>query len=350
MKLNLQEDVSLAELTTFKIGGEAKYFIEVASAKELPDIFKWLKDNNLPYFILGGGSNTVFSDGKYPGLVIKMNIMGFEVVSEDVSTATIKVGSGENWDELVAKTVDMGLAGMEALSGIPGSTGAAPVQNIGAYGQEAKDTIECVDVFDTQTTKLKTLSNRDCKFGYRDSIFKSSQKGRYIICFVNFKLSKNKPGFPKYKDVMNYFNERNIHNPDLKQIRAAILEIRSKKFVNPSVMPNAGSFFKNPIVEKDIAEKIIKKYPEIKLYPEDTKIFPNPDGTYKIAAGWLIQEAELKGKELDKVRIDPSHALVLENKGGATQKDLKELIDLVQKEVMNKFEIKLEPEPVVLNY
>jgi UDP-N-acetylmuramate dehydrogenase len=348
MNLKIQENVPLAELTTFKIGGNARYFAEINSIDELVEAFEWVGDKGLSYFILGGGSNTIFSDEDYLGLIIKMNIMGFEVIDEDESSSTIKVGAGEDWDETVKRTVDMNLSGMEALSGVPGNTGATPVQNIGAYGQEVKDTIEFVEVYDTKDSKITKLSNDDCNFSYRDSIFKSSKKGRYIICFVAFRLSKKTAGIPQYKDVINYFKQRNISTPNLREIREAILEIRKNKFVNPSIMPNAGSFFKNPKVPKEIAEKIMLKYPDIKLYPEDTKIFPNPDGTYKLAAGWLIDEAGFKGVELEKVRIDPNHALVLENKGGASQKDLMDLVDKVRNKVFEVFEVELEIEPVVI--
>ncbi len=348
MNLKIQENVPLAELTTFKIGGNARYFAEINSIDELVEAFEWVKDKGLDYFILGGGSNTIFSDEDYLGLIIKMNIMGFEVIDEDESSSTIKVGAGEDWDETVKRTVDMNLSGMEALSGVPGNTGATPVQNIGAYGQEVKDTIEFVEAYDTKQNKVTKLSNEDCNFSYRDSIFKSSEKGRYIICFVAFRLSKKTAGIPQYKDVINYFKNRNISTPNLREVREAILEIRKSKFVNPSIVPNAGSFFKNPTVTKEIAEKIMLKYPDIKLYPEDTKIFPNPDGTYKLAAGWLIQEAGFKGVEFEKVRIDPNHALVLENKGGATQKDLMQLVDKVKAKVFELFEVELEIEPVVV--
>lgn len=348
MNFELHKDVDLASLTTFKIGGITKYFVEIFNENELSEVFDWIKSNDLPYFILGSGSNTVFGDETFPGVVIKINIMGFDITQENNDFAIIKVGSGEDWDKLVERTVMMQLSGIEALSGIPSSTGAAPVQNIGAYGQEVKDTIDSVVVYDTHKNKVTSLANKECDFNYRDSIFKSSQKGRYIICYVLFKLSKHQPSIPKYKDVINYFHDRQIKNPTLAQIRDAIIEIRKKKFVNPSIMPNAGSFFKNPVVSKKIAEKIMLKYPKIKPYPEDTKIFPNPDGTYKIAAGWLIQEAGLKGIELDKVRIDPSHALVIENKGGASQKDLMQLVDKIRKRVYDLYEIELEIEPIIV--
>ncbi len=348
MNLKIQENVPLANLTTFKIGGTARYFIEINDVSWLKEAFEWIKANGNEYFILGGGSNTIFNDEPYPGVVNKINIMGFDTIEENETSAIIKIGAGEDWDKTVERTVDMNLSGMEALSGVPGNTGATPVQNIGAYGQEVKDTIEFVEAYDTKEGKITKLSNDDCKFAYRDSIFKSAERGRYIICFVAFRLSKKQINIPQYKDVINYFNDRDIKTPTLKQIREAILEIRKNKFVNPSVMPNAGSFFKNPTVAKNVAEKIMLKYPDIRPYPEDTKIFPNPDGSYKLAAGWLIQEAGFKGVEFENVRIDPNHALVLENKGGASQKDLMELVEKIRAKVFELFEVKLEIEPVIV--
>ncbi len=350
MSFQPRKNVNLAELTTFKIGGQAAFYTEATSPNSLPEIFAWLKSNNLPHLVLSGGSNTIFDDGIFHGLVIKISIMGFAVLSESEKSADIKVGAGEDWDAVVRRTVELGFAGIEALSGIPGLTGATPVQNIGAYGQELKDTVKSVEVFDTKSGELTSLTKADCGFGYRDSIFKSELKGRYIITSVVFELSKQAPGVPNYKDVISYFESHNIASPNLEQIRQAVLEIRSGKFVDPSVMPNAGSFFKNPIVTELVAKKIMQQNPDVKLYPEDTKIIPLEGGNYKIAAGWLIQNLGLKGLELEKVRVDPNHALVLENKGGASQKDLKHLVTRIQNAAMEKYGIELEPEPVIIKF
>ena len=350
MNLEIRENVNLAELTTMKIGGTAKYFTEVTSPKQLADIFDWVANKNLPYFILSGGSNTIFDDGEYNGLIIQINIKGFEIISEDANSCTVKVGAGEDWDETVKRTVDKGLAGMEALSGIPGKTGATPYQNIGAYGQEIKDTLDSVEVYDSTDRQIKVINSQDCQFGYRDSIFKSSQKGRYIITAVSFKLSKNPASLPNYKDVQKYFEERGLSKPSAKQIRQAVLEIRKTKFVDPSIMPNSGSFFKNPEVSRETAEKIMAKFPEVKPYPQDNKIFPLENGNYKIAAGWLIQELGYKGKDFGKVRVDPNHALVLENKQGATQQDLLKLVSDIQKSAKEQYDIDLEPEPVIVSF
>ena len=350
MNFKLQENVNLADFTTFKIGGVAKFFCEATSVNQLPEIFSWLKANNLPHIILSGGSNTIFDDGTYNGLVLKISIKGIEVIYETDEFSIVKAGSGEVWDGFVKRMVDMNLSGVESLSGIPGNCGAAPVQNIGAYGQEVQETIESVEAYDTKENNIKPIHNAECRFRYRDSIFKSDQKGRYIITAVSFKLSKEPPQVPKYNDVINYFEAHNIIRPTLVQIRRAILEIRKNKFVDPSVTPNSGSFFKNPLVNSVVAGKIRELYPDIKLFPEDTKIFPLGNNKYKIAAGWLIDELGLKGIELERVKVDPSHALVLENKGGASQKDLMVLIKDIQTKVKNKFGIELEPEPVIINF
>lgn len=343
MNFKLQENINLAELTTFKIGGQAKYFTEVTNKDQLPQIFTWLSETKLPYFILGGGSNTIFGDGVFNGLVIKINLHGFKVIEESDDSAIVWVAAGEDWDKTVEQTIKLNLSGIEALSGIPGLAGTAPVQNIGAYGQEIKNVIEKVNVFDTKTKQEVALSNSQCEFDYRNSIFKSTQTGRYIITSIEMKLEKGIAKIPQYKDVVEYFEKAQKTNPTLPEIRQAILEIRSNKFANPAKVPNAGSFFKNPIINPVQAESLKHKFPEIRM-------FEMPNGNFKLFAGWLIEQAGLKGKQLEHVQVDPNHALVLENIGGASQKDLKELIATIQTEVKNKFGIHLEPEPVIVNF
>lgn len=346
----LQTDIDLSKLTTMKIGGKAKYYTEIINSGQLKEVLSWTTEQKIPFYILGGGSNTVFDDGFFDGLIILINIKGIEKVSENHESAIVRVGAGEDWDETVKQIVDMNLWGMEALSGIPGKTGAAPYQNIGAYGQELKDTVDHIEAFDTLNGKISELSNAECNFGYRDSIFKSSEKGRYIITNVFFKLSKKPLGVPNYKDVVKYFEDKKVSEPTIKQIREAIIEIRKSKFVDPSVMPNSGSFFKNPTVDAPTAERLMKKFPEVRPYPEDNKIFPVEKNCYKIAAGWLLQELGYKGKDFGKIRIDPNHALVVENQDGATQKDLVEVITKIRADVKKNFGIDLEPEPVIVKF
>lgn len=343
MKFKLQEHVDLAELTTFKIGGAARYFTEVTEADQLPDVFTWLEQEKLPYFVLSGGSNTIFDDGEFGGLVIKIDIKGFGIVKEDGQSTTIEIGAGENWDETVKKTVEMGLSGIEALSGIPGLAGTAPVQNIGAYGQEIASTLEYLYAFDTKELQDAHISHYNCQFGYRDSIFKSKQKGRYIITSIFLSLSKGFDGVPNYPDVTRYFEQHEDILPSLESVRQAVLEIRKAKFANPADKPNAGSFFKNPIVGQPVVQKLQSEHPQIKLFPYE-------GSRYKISAGWLIENCDLKGYKKGPIQVDPKHALVLENLGGATQKELKEFVGIIQKAVKTKFGIQLDPEPEIVNF
>ncbi|MBI2798615.1 UDP-N-acetylmuramate dehydrogenase [Candidatus Saccharibacteria bacterium] len=343
MKPQLQEHVDLAQLTTFKMGGTARYFIEVTQAEELKDIFAWIKSEGLPYFILSGGSNTIFDDGEFDGVVIRINIEGFKVAEQDQQSCTVQVGAGEVWDGVVAKSVEMGLSGIEALSGIPGLAGTAPVQNIGAYGQEISDCLEYLLAFDTQTMQIEQISHYSCKFGYRDSIFKSSAKGRYIITSIVLKLSKQFGTITHYKDVVEYFSNHSDLQKSPATVRAAVLEIRKSKFANPADKPNAGSFFKNPIVSSQTYQAVAMLNPNMPHYPQK-------DGREKLSAGWLIENCDLKGYKSGRVQVDPKHALVLENTGGAKTEELKKLRDYIIQKVHERFGITLEPEPEIVNF
>lgn len=343
MNFKPQINVELANLTTMKIGGKASYFTEITNTNQLLEVSDWLQQQKLPSIILGGGSNIIFDDGVFEGLVLKIDIKGFEKIKESNSTTTIRVGAGENLDETIRKTINLGLCGVEALSGIPGTCGAAPVQNIGAYGQEIRHTLAKIHAFDRTKNKMTTLTNSDCKFAYRDSIFKSSQKGRYIISSIDLTLSKKPPKIPEYKDIQEFFCGVNNLSPTAQEIRSAVINIRSKKFTDPSNTPNAGSFFKNPIVGSRQIDILKSQYPDI-------KVFDLNDGKHKLFAGWLIEQAGLKGVQLKRVRVDPNHALVLQNTGKATLQDLRLLIDYIQKEVKNKFDINLEPEPEIVKF
>lgn len=341
----IQEYVDIKKYSTLKIGGQFRYFTIIQSKDDLNYFYaiaeKKLEYKNLPIFILGGGSNIVFSDGVLDVLALKVEIKGFEIINEEDNYVDIKIGAGENWDYIVNKTVEMGLQGFEALSAIPGTIGATPVQNVGAYGVEVKDVILEVEVFDTTDNKIKYLSSIDCKFGYRDSIFKNEMKGKYIIISVIYRLSKNAPIIPKYPDVLKYFEEREIENPTLMQIRDAIIFIRKNKLPNPSEIPNVGSFFKNPIVLNEIAERIKVEYPNAKFFIID-------DNYKKISAGWLIENAGLKGKSFGNVSVYNKNALVLVNNGSATKYDLLKARDEIMSIVNEKFGIILEQEPEII--
>lgn len=371
--MNIQEYVDIKNYSTFQIGGQFRYFTKVDNEKELEGVYNFAKQNDVPVFILGGGSNIVFSDGVIDVLALKIEIKGFEIMAQTEESVDIKVGGGEIWDEIVEKAVDMNLQGLEGLSAIPGTVGATPVQNVGAYGSEIKDTIIEVEVFDTKDNTIKKLSNSDCKFGYRDSIFKNEAKGRYIIISVNYRLfnfameeysfrkvlgspralpdrfQKNIPPSLAYPGVMKYFSAQGgsasggdkIENPTLKQIRQAIIEIRKEKLPNPSEIPNVGSFFKNPIVENRFAEKIKIDFPNSKFFPIDEKFT-------KIPAGWLIENAGLKGKSFGNISVYEKNALVLVNNGKASKEDLLKAKYEIIKTVEEKFGITLEQEPEII--
>jgi len=344
----IQKYVNIKDYSTLRVGGQFRYFTVISSVEELNSLctiaYKELEFKNTPIFVLGGGSNMVFSDGVLNVLALKIEIKGFEIVSEKQDHMDIKVGAGEIWDEIVSRTVDMGLSGFESLSAIPGTVGASPVQNIGAYGSEVKDTILEVEVFDIEKGIISTLSNHDCKFGYRDSIFKGEAKSKYIITSVIYRLNKiNNPFLNalKYPGVVKYFEDKKIQNPNLKQIREAIINIRKEKLPNPNEIPNVGSFFKNPIVLNEVADEIKIKYPNVKFFPVD-------DNHKKVPAGWLIENSGLKGKSFGEVSIYDKNALVLVNTGNATCNEIISARNEIIKIVKEKFGIILEQEPEII--
>lgn len=338
----IQENVEIKNYSTLQIGGQFKYFSIISSKEDLPLIYSILCDDkkyrNIPILILGGGSNIVFSDGVLNVIALKIEIEGFQIINETSEYADIKVGAGEIWDNIVEKTVNMNLSGLESLTAIPGTVGATPVQNVGAYGSEVKDTILEVEVFDSKEKLFSTFLNKDCEFGYRDSIFKNELKGRYIITAVTYRLSKIIPKMPDYPGVKKYFIENNITIPSLREIREAIISIRSEKLPNPKEIPNVGSFFKNPIVLNITADRVKMEFPNAKFFPINDKLT-------KIPAGWLIENAGLKGKSFGNVSVYEKNALVLVNNGNATKKDVMYAKNEIIKTVEEKFTIILEQEP-----
>ena len=341
--IKIIEKVDIKDYSTFKIGGQFRYFAIILSVEDIISACEFAKEKEVKIFILGGGSNIVFSDGIVAVLAIKMEIKGFEIIEQKDEYTEIKVGAGEIWDKIVEKTVEMNLSGLEALSAIPGTVGATPVQNVGAYGAEVKDAIKEVEVFDFEDSRIKTITNKDCKFGYRDSIFKNESKGKYIITAVVYRLNKRKD-FSKalsYPGVKKYFEEKGVESPTLVQIREAIIEIRREKLPNPKEVPNVGSFFKNPIVSRDAVDKIVKEYPNAKFFPIDDKFT-------KVPAGWLIENAGLKGKSFGHISVYDKNALVLVNNGDATKEDLIKAKNEIIKIVFKKFGITLEQEPEII--
>lgn len=337
--MEVHTNIPLKNFTTMKLGGPAHFFVEVRTVEELLAVYRNAAVKKLPIFILGGGSNVVAKDEGFAGMIIRIRIPGFEIIGDDINTTTIKIGAGESWDDVVKRTVDMRLSGIEALSAIPGTSGAGPVQNIGAYGQEISETLLSLEAYDSQTDQIVTLQNEDCGFSYRHSIFRGEQQGRYVITSITLKLSKTLPQPPFYESLQTYLDQHNIKIFTQATIREAVMAIRADKLPDPSLKPNSGSFFKNAIAEGWQVDELRKSYP-------DLKTFNMPGGTYKIPTGWLIEKAGLKGQLLHGMRVHDKNALVLINEAAKSYKDLADARNEIIGAVRDKFRIQIEQEPL----
>ncbi|QQR82389.1 UDP-N-acetylmuramate dehydrogenase [Candidatus Campbellbacteria bacterium] len=351
------QNVPLAPYTTLRIGGPARYFFSVTNDTELREAVLYAHTQQVPFVVLGGGSNTLFADGEYEGVVIHMCMKGVVYEERDDTTVLCICAGGEVWDDVVADTVTRGLSGLENLSGIPGSVGASPVQNIGAYGVEVGDHIEYVEVFDTRTFKKKKLSREECCFGYRDSIFKSHEGRAYIVTRVAFRLLYRPHGNVGtiYKD--NRFNigdliRRRTETPTLKDVRDVIIEVRDKKGMcikkDGTSFASAGSFFGNPIVSRAKFEYILKvaeytdKEKESRLRPW---FWDQSDGSIKVAAAFLLEFTTfLKGYTRGRVGVSPYHSLSLINLGNATAREISDLARDMQDAVEKLFNVRLVSE------
>lgn len=339
--MEVHTNIPLKNFTTMRLGGPARFMVEARSADELIAVHRNARSKNLPIFILGGGSNVIARDEGFAGIVIRIRIPGFDIISDDINTTVIKIGAGENWDETVKKTVDMHLTGIEAMSAIPGTVGAGPVQNIGAYGQEIADTLVSLEAYDAQTDQIVTLQNADCGFSYRNSIFRSSELGRYVITNVTLKLSKSNPQPPFYDSLQTYLDEHNIKIFTQQTIRDAVIAIRAEKLPDPATLPNAGSFFKNAIVENWQLNDLQAAHPDI-------KVFDMGDGHSKIPTGWLIEKTGLKGKVLHGMKVHDKNALVLINESAKSYADLAAAREEIIGAVRDTFRIQIEQEPLEL--
>lgn len=337
--MDIHENIPLKNFTTMKLGGPAKYFVEARTKEDLVSAYTKAKTESLPVFVIGDGSNIIARDEGFNGMIIHMRIPGFEIISDDINSTSIKIGAGENWDSVVKRAVDMDLSGIEAMSGIPGTAGGTPIQNVGAYGQEIADTLQSLEAFDTQSETFVTLSNEACSFSYRNSIFRSNQKGRYIVTSIILKLSKSLPQPPFYDALQKYLEERNITIFNHGIIRDAVLAIRHNKLPDPKISPNTGSFFKNIIVEDWQLNELKKSHPEIPS-------FDMAGGKYKIPTGWLIEQAGLKGKTLHGMKLHDNNALVLINVSATTYHDLEMAREEIVNAVRDKFRLQIEQEPL----
>lgn len=339
--MDIHTNIPLKNYTTMKLGGPARFMGEAFSIQDVADIYRNGKEKNLPIFVLGSGSNVIAHDDGYPGIVVRNRIAGFEKISEDSTSVIIKVGGGENWDETVKKTVDMNLSGIEALSAIPGTVGAAPVQNIGAYGQEIADTLVSLEAYDSQTDQLVTLTSEQCGFSYRHSIFRGEAKGRFFIISVTLQLRKSPPSPPFYAALEKYFEEQGTTSFNPQVIRDAVVAIRRDKLPDPTEKPNAGSFFKNAIIEDWQVNDLKEQYPDIPLYDLG-------GGKYKVPTGWLIEQAGFKGQLLNGIRVHDKNALVLINEAASSYENLATTRDEIIGTVRDTFRIQIEQEPLEL--
>ncbi len=332
--MRIQENISLEEYNTFGIDVRAAFFAKANSISDLKNLLQHPKHPET--FILGGGSNLLLVND-LNALVIQMNIKGIQIESEDENHAQVRVMGGENWHEFVLWCIQNGYGGYENLSLIPGLVGTAPIQNIGAYGVELKDHFVSCQVLDKRSLELSTLSAKKCEFGYRDSIFKSKEKGNYIICSVLFKLSKKNHDLKlTYGDIQKVIDE-NGWKPSIESVSKAVVSIRKSKLPNPKELGNSGSFFKNPIIPIDVYHRLLAKHPKIPHYPISKEYV-------KVPAGWLIEQAGLKGYTQGRVGVHKNQALVLVNYGGALGIEVYELALYVMETIQEKFGIKLEPE------
>ncbi len=331
------KNINLKNFTTFGVSAEAAHFATFSSEEEAR---KLTYNNTEELLILGGGSNLLLTKN-FNGLVLKNEIKGISAEEKNENSVVLKVGAGEVWHEFVLYTIEQGYYGIENMSLIPGSVGASPMQNIGAYGVEIKDVFEKLEALEIQTGEIHTFSKEACAFGYRESVFKRALKGKYIITQVYFRLSLQEKTSTHYGAIESELSKQGISNPTCKDVSNAVIAIRTSKLPNPKELGNAGSFFKNPVVSIDIYNKIQEKYKDAPSYPIDEK-------SVKVPAGWLIETAGWKGKKIGACGVHKNQALVLVNYGGATGNEIYNLSSEIIEDIDRKFGITLEREVNIL--
>ncbi len=343
--MHVRKDVSLAKYSTMRLGGKAKFLVDITDKSDIPNALEWAAEKKLPVTIIGGGSNIIWKDKGFGGLVMVNKIPGFSITKAGADEYFVQVGAGEDWDETVARTVVKGLLGIERLSLIPGTTGATPVQNVGAYGQDISQTLESLEAYDTKTGEFVTIPADACDFSYRASRFNGKDKGRFYITSLTLCLKKENPTPPFYDSIQRYVDHMGITKFTPAVIREIVIAIRSSRLPDPAKVANNGSFFGNPIVSATKFKALQKKYPAI-----TAKSWPTPDGKYKVAAGWLMEVAGYKGfHDLKTGMATWEHqALVLVNEKAKTTADLLAFRDRIIRDIDHKFGVKLEQEPELL--
>ena len=347
----VQENIPLAPRTTLQVGGAARYFVEAASAADIREAVTWARSRSLPLFILGGGSNLVVSDSGWPGLVLKIAIPGIEQHADDQGRKIFEAGAGEEWDDFVAHAVAENCAGIECMSGIPGSVGGTPVQNVGAYGQEASESILRVQALDLTDMQTRTIPAKDCGFSYRSSIFNSTQKDRYIIQRVTYALTPGEAPSIRYADLQKHFSSW-ATLPTLAETREAVRTIRASKamLITPGDEDcrSAGSFFKNPVLSQAEFGAVTQRAATRNL---TIPSYPAADSQRKVSAAWLVEHSGFtKGYTAGHVGISRKHALALVNRGGASAYEILQLKNTIQQQVHEQWGLHLEQEPVMVGF
>lgn len=337
--MKIQENIPISKLTTMRLGGDAKYVIEVSELSDIPEAYKFAKEKNLPVWVMGGGANTIGRDEGFDGVILINRLRGIEVLSQTADEVVIRAMGGEVWDDLVQFACERGYSGIESMSKIPGTVGAAPVQNIGAYGQDMSQVIESVEAYDPETGDLVIIGKEDMKMSYRSTIFNTGKDaGRYFIVSITIVLENEatlEPPF--YNSLQRYIDEHGITEFSPMTIRKCVSEIRAGKLPDPAVEASAGSFFKNIYLDDEQAAEAEAK---------GLKVWTKPNGSKMINAGFLIEEAGLKGKEFHGFKVSDKAALILINESAKSYADLEAARDEIRKIVFDKYGFMLEQEPV----
>lgn len=341
--MDIQQNVSLRDHSTMRLGGTAAYLVEITDRFKVREAVEWAESRNLPVIMIGGGSNIIWRDEGFPGLVIVNKIMGFEEQQEDDENCFVHLGAGELWDGVVERVVAKGLTGIEALSLIPGTAGATPVQNVGAYGQEIAQTLVSVEAYDRQTKQLINIQSVDCALGYRTSRFKTTDRGRFFITGITLHLLRGNPQPPYYAALEQYLADHGIHEHTPQIIRDAVIAIRSDKLPDPAKVANNGSFFANPIIEEGHLAQLLPNHPDIPHWPVG-------GGKVKIPAAWLIEQIGFKDIHDPETGIAtwPTQPLVLVNERATTTAQLLQFRQKIVDTVKKRFDITLEQEPELL--
>ncbi len=337
------ENVPLSGYSTMRLGGKAAYLTDIHATDEIPKALAWAANKQIPVIMIGGGSNIIWQDDGFPGLVLVNKIMGFEEFKEDEDNIYLTVGAGEDWDSVVKRSVDMGFSGIEQLSYIPGTAGATPIQNVGAYGREISEVLTTLQAYDTQKQSLVTMPASDCAFGYRTSRFKTTDKGRFFITSITLHLTKTNPLPPYYPGLQGYFSDHNIKTITPAVMREAVIAIRKDKLPDPSLVANNGSFFANPIISDAQFRQLRDDYPTIISWPAS-------EGRVKLSAAWLVEQAGLKDIHDQETGMATwkNHALVIINESATSTNSLISFRDKIVATVKAKFGVTLEQEPELI--